>query len=746
MADDTAPGPGSEDPQFRYEPLDPSKRQIRVLIPLQPGDGVPARNDVDNETRLLGIYANLVVRPDLTLHFSLRIITLSARTSSPEESKEDRGSSYTALSYVWGDPMPVCPIVVDGTPFLVTRNLHSALHHLCHADVAPAIWIDSVCINQSDVAEKESQVSMMGYVYRGARRVIVWLGEGGGEELEHAKLIRDVTYSLLFQKLTTLATRRADGYLEDKGERALREAAASQIARGLSPFAVLRRTVRYVFGRRWWYRVWVIQEFVLANECSLQLGRARFNVDDCARFLDVAGIYLASINTQIDSFTDPETVEMMSILSDTWLRKMLDMKDALSRQREAESRTLFNTLCRAHCRLAIYPILSPAASDRRDYIYALVGLCADDYERALGLRIDYSKTWQAVYVETATALISSGNLSLLSLCHRPDQLTDWSLPSWSPRWHAEVGPPHLAFLNTDGPKVSYGNFIYSTSGTSTAKVDFSKLELRNRSAGSSRQMHVMHLAGTAFDYIAEVASTPSPSGPERLDPLTTNTPGWGYLRDIQSLCKRAERWAGPAAAQDPLAVASTLPDAVWRIPVRDINPADSLSGPWPGPRRCASAVRVQFKVASYLIEGIHEIACLRRSAGSRDWWLHWLRGTWYYVLFITRLAWVILSYIFFEGPKVSTAEILTYPGLVIGSPPSRAFISTRGLVGLGPANVESGDKIVVFYGSRVPHLLRRVEGPGGEMVYRLVGDAYVHGIMHGEFMATEPETEIFNVY
>lgn len=57
----------------------------------------------------------------------------------------------------------------------------------------------------------------------------------------------------------------------------------------------------------------------------------------------------------------------------------------------------------------------------------------------------------------------------------------------------------------------------------------------------------------------------------------------------------------------------------------------------------------------------------------------------------------------------------------------RRFAGTKGgLIGLVPHMAKSGDHVVVFYGGTVPYVLREV--PGG---YLLVGDSYVHGIMHG---------------
>lgn len=53
-------------------------------------------------------------------------------------------------------------------------------------------------------------------------------------------------------------------------------------------------------------------------------------------------------------------------------------------------------------------------------------------------------------------------------------------------------------------------------------------------------------------------------------------------------------------------------------------------------------------------------------------------------------------------------------------------------MGLGSANMQSGDLVCILTGSPVPWLIRR----DGED-YILVGECYVHGIMNGEVMETE---------
>ncbi|KAF9636440.1 Heterokaryon incompatibility [Lasiodiplodia theobromae] len=57
----------------------------------------------------------------------------------------------------------------------------------------------------------------------------------------------------------------------------------------------------------------------------------------------------------------------------------------------------------------------------------------------------------------------------------------------------------------------------------------------------------------------------------------------------------------------------------------------------------------------------------------------------------------------------------------------RFFVTKKGYIGIGPACMQEGDKVCVLSGAIVPFILR---SDGAE--HKLVGEAYVHGIMHGE--------------
>ena len=60
---------------------------------------------------------------------------------------------------------------------LVTPNCDAAIRYLRYEVTSRILWIDAISINQQDFGEKNTQVQMMGEIYAGASRALVWLGE-----------------------------------------------------------------------------------------------------------------------------------------------------------------------------------------------------------------------------------------------------------------------------------------------------------------------------------------------------------------------------------------------------------------------------------------------------------------------------------------------------------------------------------------------------------------------------------------
>jgi hypothetical protein len=115
---------------------------------------------------------------------SIRLIELlPGSTASPlachilDVHKND-APEYEALSYAWGEPTMSSTVyeVASHATLHITSNLSQALHAIRFEHTPRVLWIDAICINQSDLGEKGHQVALMGQIYRNAQRVVVWLG------------------------------------------------------------------------------------------------------------------------------------------------------------------------------------------------------------------------------------------------------------------------------------------------------------------------------------------------------------------------------------------------------------------------------------------------------------------------------------------------------------------------------------------------------------------------------------------
>jgi hypothetical protein len=90
--------------------------------------------------------------------------------------------SYDCLSYCWGNTRAKSKVLIR-TPesqycaVTVTANLYAALRSLRNTHASKHIWIDALSINQNDLRERASQVTIMKDIYNMASCITVWLGE-----------------------------------------------------------------------------------------------------------------------------------------------------------------------------------------------------------------------------------------------------------------------------------------------------------------------------------------------------------------------------------------------------------------------------------------------------------------------------------------------------------------------------------------------------------------------------------------
>ncbi|KAM7188397.1 Heterokaryon incompatibility protein (HET) domain containing protein [Rhypophila sp. PSN 637] len=145
----------------------------------------------------------LCLQPSTDLHSPIEC-TLQVVSLDPEPGPTKFPPPvYKALSYVWGDDSEANkrPILVNNVEVRVTLNLTLALRRLRAHHTKDlqnnnntnseddndaktlVIWVDAVCINQSDNDERASQVALMGRIYKSCSQVCVWLGPIGCEDV-----------------------------------------------------------------------------------------------------------------------------------------------------------------------------------------------------------------------------------------------------------------------------------------------------------------------------------------------------------------------------------------------------------------------------------------------------------------------------------------------------------------------------------------------------------------------------------
>lgn len=182
----------------------------------------------------------------------------------------NREPAFEALSYVWGSPDdPILAFVespageATGT-LMLGQNLTSALQNLRYEDSTRVLWVDAVCINQSDNEEKAVQVKRMSSIYGLTTRVAVWLGE---EDDDSALAISTLAH-VGAQVETTL-----DGFRLVSPDAQERTWYDIDVDLGFSDEVWL--AIHYLARRPWFTRVWTVQEIVLANRLAmLQCGDA----------------------------------------------------------------------------------------------------------------------------------------------------------------------------------------------------------------------------------------------------------------------------------------------------------------------------------------------------------------------------------------------------------------------------------------------------------------------------------------
>ncbi|KAF2823037.1 hypothetical protein CC86DRAFT_409809 [Ophiobolus disseminans] len=350
--------------------------------------------------------------------------------------------TYTAISYCAGDPKNTRSVLVNGLSFNAFANLAIAIEETYnhrsndHGDVEAVLWADQICINQSDVTERSHQVGFMRDIYASARDVAVCLStveERGSLALYWIEGMYNNDRALREDRQPTLSAanrtffNQQGKFDDDHIETKLNDAEFSE---GLRDFWQM-------ISQPWWERAWVYQEYAVARNTTFLYGGTSAD----GRYL--MAVLLALLNDRATIVRIHKRMELYkhnydskrenhlqpSLGLEAFVKSVKIVLSVLSHDQSATEVLTFARLL-VHSRMC-------AASDKRDHVYAFMGLAENSY----GVTIDYcgENTCEAVFTQlTRQMIIHDGDLRALVYVGDIDHVRSAHLPSWVPDWSSNA--------------------------------------------------------------------------------------------------------------------------------------------------------------------------------------------------------------------------------------------------------------------------------------------------------------------
>lgn len=193
--------------------------------------------------------------------------------------------AYQAASYEWGPEHPARSININGKALSIRRNLWDFLDVLRRREEISDcyFWVDQICIDQTNLRERNHQVQLMSSIYSNAIMVLAWLGARYKSLIYTPHII-----ALLFWGHKGHKDRRS--YEAGKGE--LKSFPVCRCAACIVESATTRCLYKYkrldkffaLINRSYWKRLWIIQEVVLAKEVVFCIANQRITKQDLLDF------------------------------------------------------------------------------------------------------------------------------------------------------------------------------------------------------------------------------------------------------------------------------------------------------------------------------------------------------------------------------------------------------------------------------------------------------------------------------
>lgn len=731
--------------------------------------------------RLLEIFEE---ESDGTIHVSLQIVDLA----------ED--PFYHALSYTWGNPhasgvdftehfdavsaeysvAQKVPILCENRVLHVQRNLLDSLNafqqslkdrqgvqgdsgvplpsklHLTSAGLR--IWIDAICINQADLEERSHQVRVMDQIYRKAAHTIIWLGRADQYSAAAAETISRVAAypKATFVKSEISPFRRQDPEIYEKTGLAY-----TSWMDWCSLAALLKR--------QWFSRLWIVQETILSQSLVFLCGKHEIAWEEL-----VAAARNVEARCEVLGWSPSlmfiEIHEIAVPLEHNIVR--------LADWREHHHNRTASQLMRFTLENLVYDTWVFRSTEARDKLYGVLGL-VDATEREKWV-IDYQSSIEEVFARATRRIIEqSRSLKILSCVQDASKRTIATYPSWVP----DYSLPYVNMMCNSG-------FFSAAWDAQHPQYQAPSLLPSPSSSWSCLRLHatiVDTVAATANDRTDYVNSAMllEPSWFELALLLKAPYPATGQRRtevlwrtlcadqDAASTVSPAPEWFGQLFKELVCAMVAVRAELEEEVAAEDAEP----------PRDCASSFAQAMGRAREIWnevgwdqltpeEILEKTNGLPRFLGRPEY--GWLVFT---LIKLQALAvteesadtpsWEELER-FFEAPtyvmrvKRGAEKSLVQPKDAAFTNSFRRrygkrklFYTENGYLGLGPASAKVGDVVCVLPGAAGPFLFRHddageVESSGDGAIetepdmaqrLRLIGEGYVHGIMHGEALGIE---------
>jgi hypothetical protein len=602
---------------------------------------------------------------------------------------------------------------MNGKKAPVTSNALQVLENISSYWFPKLVWIDSLCINQSDSGEKAKQVQMMHRIYQSAFHVSICLVQESQAQLlkywsnskAFRQVIREEPTAWEENLANYIVASMTRNLLEDLQISNLHETVDGDAIygkfgrRSLSSF---HEALYALFTNPWFDRIWVVQEVALARRIHVKYGEVDF---DWSVILD--GMSLFGRYTELAELLRPRSsvVRQQKIKMPTGIPNMAVMESIHSKVRNGEDISLGYVL--TFTRFF-------QSTDARDRVFALHGLCSDLPKSLMLPNYEAGTSFEHVYIDAAQAIVEAGDgarvLALSGIGYFEDSCSSsLTLPSWVPNWTRMSTIPQLAFTRLE--------IDYNAGGSQPLRSALS-WGAYNTAIKPSKQdfesAYSIFIDGYACSTIVELA-----------DPwIVPNTAGKDLSEEADRLIQLAKlffssfklvtnsRYTKVAHVREGLLEASftvRMIEIFWRTTMGNrtltVNPA---------PANLVEKFIRFVKIAKDILEGIISPAMDPRGNAS-------------------------LTDIKAYAPITEYVN-LTFPCWAH----RRICVTSEGQVGMVPRYARVGDEVVVFPGMQTPLVIRALPRRILQK-YQIIGECYVHGLMNQEVFSLGNPRKIYEI-